>query len=243
MKIAKIYALNNGINTIAFFKKVFLEGASAVQCDIRRTLDGQFIAIRDRSLSRLCGMDWVVSGTSWGHIHNLPVRGGEPIAHLDDVLNFMIMRPRVEFFFNLAVHTAQDAADFAHQISKAGIQNRAFVTVPFSLASFAAAAKKSVKNIGAAFYSSLPLDLLGKAKRGGFERICIMPNGFLGSEIILRFASKIGVLTEQIKNAAQNNIEVSVGIVNGPNTLHRALAMGAQAFWTDNVPLSEALLK
>ena len=243
MKKAIIYAQNNGINSIQFFKKAFEEGAAAVQCDIRRTLDGQFISFRDRTLSRLCGRDWVVNGTSWSHIRNLPVRTGEPIPHLDDILKYIVLHPASKFFLVAALNTAQDISDLAHQVSKAGIQDKVCITVPSSKISFISAARKSVKNIGTAFYSSFPSGLLDKAMRSGADKICVLPGSFPGGKTMLRLMSFASSLADQVAEAAAEGIEVSVGTVNGPNTMRRILETGVKAFWTSDVQLAVKLLK
>ncbi|MBO4556538.1 MAG: hypothetical protein J5706_07235 [Elusimicrobiales bacterium] len=243
MKKTKIYALNNGINSISFFKKAFEEGAVAVQCDIRRTLDGQFIALRDRTLSKLCGRDWVVSGTSWAHIKNLPVRSGEPIPHLDDILKFMILRPVAKFFFRVFFSSARDISDLAHQISKAGIQDRIFITLPAGRASLAQAAKKSAKGIGTAIFSSWPSGLAAKASRYGMDKICLLSGGFPASSVFLRCFESFGTLIKQADLAKEEGIEFSIGAVNGPNTLRRAIQSGAEAVWAYDVAEIAKLLK
>ena len=243
MKNVKIYALNNGNNAVSFFKKAFDEGAAAVQCDIRRTLDGQFIAFRDRNLSRMCGRDWVVSGTSWSHIKNLPVRSGEPIPHLDDLLKFMVLHPGAVFFFRALLNTAQDVADLAHQISRAGVQTRGVITVSSSRLSFISAARKSVHDIGTAFCSSFPGGIVEKAKRTGTKRVCILPGRFPGGKTVLRMLSAMGSLADQVAEAAAEGIEISIGTVNGPNTLRRILDTGVKSLWTSDVELSSKLLK
>ncbi len=238
----RIYALNSGQNSIAFFKRAFEEGANAVQCDIRRTLDGQFIAVRDRTLSNLCGRDWVVHGTSWAHIKNLAVRGGEPIPHLDDILKFMVLRPKTSFFFRAALDTARDIADLARQIRKAGIQNRIYITLPYSRINLVSTAKKTAEGIGTAIYSSFPMGLAKKAIQLGIDRICLLPGGFPGSSAFIRVFESFGNLAEQADMALSSGVEFSLGVVNGPNTLRRAINSGAAAVWVyDVAPIAKLL--
>ena len=239
----KIYALNDGYNSISFFKKAFEEGADAVQCDIRRTLDGQFIAFRDRTLSRLCGRDWVVQGTSWSHIKNLPVRNGEKIPHLDEILKFMVLRPFARFFLRAMLNTPRDISDLARQVSKAGIQNRVFITLPSSHASFSYAAKRTVNGICTAIFSSWPIGIAEKAIKNGIDEICLLPGGFPGSGTFMRFFSATESIAKQSDAASAAGIGFSIGTVNGPNTLRRALSVDPAAIWTYDVPLAARLLK
>jgi len=97
-------------NTVAAFKAAFSAGASAIECDIRRTADGQFVAFHDATAGRLCGRNWAIAKTQWSHLKALRVLGEEPIAHLDDILNLMILRPGKDFYFELALQKEADAA-------------------------------------------------------------------------------------------------------------------------------------
>ena len=142
--------LNAPENTLAAFKAAFSDGADAVECDIRRTADGQFVAFHDALSGRVCGHNWKIAETSWPHLKSLRVLGKEPIPHLDDILNLMILRPAREFYFEMALEKEADAADLALQIKRAGVQSRAFLLAFSRRRKFLAAARAAVPGIGLA---------------------------------------------------------------------------------------------
>ena len=141
-----IYAHRGGMhnapeNTMAAFKRALSDGASAVECDIRRTADGQFVAFHDAAAGRVCGRNWRIAATDWSHLKTLRVLDREPIAHLDDILNLMILRPGTDFYFELALERESDAADLALQIKRAGMQHRAYLLAFSHRASYLEAAR------------------------------------------------------------------------------------------------------
>ena len=73
--------------------------------------DGQFVAFHDADAGRVCGRYWKISETTWQHLKSLRVKGEEPIAHLDDILNLMILRPGRDFYFELALENEAEAAE------------------------------------------------------------------------------------------------------------------------------------
>lgn len=235
MPAIKIYAFNDGLNTVNSLKRSFSEGANASICDLRRTLDGQFIAFRDRTLSKLCGRDWVVSGTAWSHIKNLNLSHGEHIAHLDDILNYMILRPKVEMFFKLALKSSQDVADLAHEISKSGITNRIFLTVPSSQGHFLTAARKKVKGISAALISTMTYNVINCAKEYDCKRVCLGMSNNVFAKSLYEISSVFFSVKKQISEAQKNDVEISAGIADSPRALRNMKDLGVNAVWTNNI--------
>jgi len=229
-------------NTAAAFKAAFASGADAALCDIRRTADGQFVAFGDAVAGRLCGRNWKISDTEWGHLKPLRVLGREPIAHLDDLLNILILRPAVEFFFKLVPRGEGEASDLALQVARAGVQDRVFITACSWRRDVLAAAGAAVPGIGLAVERQVPYDLLGTAWKAGASRVCSgWTGGGLARETFYLGAALFD-FKAQAEEAAAAGVEVSAGLVSHPRDVRRLVELGARAVWTSDVDLAAKYL-
>lgn len=229
-------------NTVAAFKRALSAGASAVECDIRRTADGQFVAFHDAAAGRVCGRNWEIAATDWSHLKSLRVLGSEPIAHLDDILNLMILRPGTDFYFELALEREADAADLARQIQRAGMQHRAYLLAFSHRTSYLEAAREAVPGIGSAVMPLFPSDMLGTAWRAGASKVCA---GWLDLPLAKQlFFWGAGAFNfkQQAEDAVLAGVEISAGIANHPREVRRLVELGARAIWTDDVPMAARLL-
>lgn len=229
-------------NTAAAFKAAFASGADAALCDIRRTADGQFVAFGDAGAGRLCGRNWQISAAEWGHLKPLRVLGREPIPHLDDLLNILILRPAKEFFFRLPTGGERAAVDLALQVARAGVQSRVFLTARPGESALLAAARAAVPGLGLAVAPRTPYDLLGAAWKTGASRVC---SGWTGGGLA-REAFYLGAaffdFKAQAGEAALAGVEVSAGLVSHPRDARRLAELGARAVWTSDVELAAKYL-
>lgn len=233
---------NGGENTIAAMKAALADGASAVECDIRRTADGQFVAFHDASTGRLCGRNWQIARTDWSHLKSLRVQDREPIAHLDDILNLMILRPGSEFYFELALEREADAADLARQIARAGVQSRAYLLAFSHKTSFLEAARAAVPGIGSAVMPLFPSGLLRTARAAGASRVCAGWIDWPLARELFYFGAAAYDFKNQAEEAAAAGVEVSAGIANHPRDVKRLAELGVRAVWTDDVPMAAKYL-
>lgn len=225
-------------NTAAAMRAALAAGASAVECDIRRTADGQFVAFHDASTGRVCGRDWRVSRTQWSHLKTLRVDGREPVPHLDDLLNIMILRPGADFYFELALEKESDAADLALQIARAGVQRRAYLLTYSFRSSLLDAAAAAVPDIGRAVMPLFPSDLRNTAARAGASKVCA---GWVSWPLAREFFYAGAAAFDFKAQAAAleaDGIEVSAGIANHPRDVKRLAELGARAVWTDDVEMA-----
>jgi glycerophosphoryl diester phosphodiesterase len=242
-----IYAHRGGMlnapeNTVAAFRAALSAGASAVECDIRRTADGQFVAFHDADAARVCGRNWKIAETAWAHLKGLRVLGKEPVAHLDDILNLMILRPGSDFYFELALERESDAADLAVQISRAGVESRAFMLAFSHRREFLAAARSAVPGIGSAVMPLFPSDILGTARAAGASKVCAGWVGWPLAKQLFYFGASSFDLKKQAAAAAALGIELSAGIANEPRDVRRLAELGVTAVWTDDVPMAAGYL-
>lgn len=246
MKIS-IYAHRGGLlnapeNTLAAFKAAFSEGADAVECDIRRTADGQFVACHDSTVKRISGYNWPVAKTSWAHLKTLRVFGMEPIVHLDDILNLMILRPGKEFYFKMALKSPADAADLALQIQRAGVQRSAVLLAFSTNAARLKAARGAVADIGLAVMPLFPSDVIMTARLAGVRKVCAGWIDWPFARELFYAGAAAFDLKGQLKEAAAVGIEVSAGVANHPRDFRRLAELGVGAIWTDDVRLAAKFL-
>lgn len=225
-------------NTVAAMKQAWSDGAAAVECDIRRTSDGQFVAFHDSSTGRLCPRDWEISNNSWAHLKALRVLDKEPIAHLDDILNLMILRPGLEVYFELSLPRDSDAADFALQLNRAGMQYRSYLLVFQNRISQLEAASAAVPDIGRAVMPFLPSDLTGIASRAGASRVCTGWVDWPLTKQLFYLGASLFDFKLQAAEAAAAGVEVSAGVANNPRDVRALAELGAHAIWTDDVPMA-----
>lgn len=229
-------------NTVAAMKAAASEGADAVECDIRRTADGEFVAFHDATTGRLCGRDWKISETSWAHLKNLRVLDEEPIAHLDEILNLAILRPGLELFLELALQKESDAADLALQVQRAGVQSRVYPLVFSHKAGLLAAARRAVPGIGCAVMPLFPSNMLGTAQAAGASKVCAGWVDWPLARELFYFGAAACDFKKQADEADAAGVEISAGIANNPRDMRRLVEMGARAVWTDDVPMAAKYL-
>lgn len=225
-------------NTAAAFKTALSDGAGAVECDIRRTADGQFVAFHDAGAGRVCGRNWKISETTWPHLKSLRVLGKEPIPHLDDILNLMILRPSAEFYFELALEKESDAADLALQIKRAGVHSRAFLLTYSCRTGLLAAARAAVPGVGLAVMPLFPSGMLGTAVKAGASKVCAGWVDWPLTKQLFFFGASACGFSAQAEEAALAGVEISAGIANHPREVRRLKDLGARAVWTDDVPMA-----
>lgn len=243
MASVSVYAHRGGMlkapeNTVAAFKRAFADGADAVECDIRRTADGQFVAMHDAGTGRVCGRNWKISATTWPHLKSLRVLDKEPIPHLDDILNLMILRPAREFYFEMALEKETDAADLALQIKRAGVQGRAFLLTYSCRSNFLAAARAAVPGVGLAVMPLFPSNLVNIAAETGASKVCAGWVDWPLTKQLFYFGASAFDFKKQAEEAARAGVEVSAGIANHPRDARRLAELGAKAVWTDDVPMA-----
>lgn len=220
-------------NTAAAFRAAFAAGADAASCDLRRTADGQFVAVRDPGTGRLCGRDWQVARTEWAHLKTLRVLDREPIAHIDDLLNILILRPCREFFFRLPDAGERDAADLARRVAGAGVQGRVFLTMPANRPALLAAARAAVPGLGLAVEKRLPCGLPDAARAAKAHRV-VTGWGGGSSPCLLYAAASLCGLAGQLREAAAAGVEISAGPARHPRDVRRLKELGVAAVWTSD---------
>ena len=101
------YASRYPENSLLAVERALHHGARFIEVDIQLTADAQPVLYHDRDMKRLSGAENAVHLLTYDELnryslHNPVVFGDrfadEPIAHLQQLINLMLMHPRVTFF-------------------------------------------------------------------------------------------------------------------------------------------------
>ena len=232
--------MNAPENTVAAFKLAFANGADGIECDIRKTSDGHFVAFHDKTAERVAGRDWPIAGCTYGQLGGLRIAGREPIAHLDDILNLLIFHPSKVCYFDLRLEGAEDAAELAVRIKKAGVAGRSYILAFSDKKDLLYAAKCAVPDIGIAVMPNFPYhiyDIVSAAVSAGAGAVC---TGWLpertGSRALFKLGAPLFDFKLQSREALARGIEVSAGLANDYYDARWLAEQGVSGVWTDDVP-------
>ncbi len=96
-------------NTLASFQSALHHGAQALEADLRRTSDGEWVIFHDPSLKRTTGQEALLASTPWEKVRHLDAGGwfssrfkGEPIPALSDLLK-LCQAHQADLFLDLKV--------------------------------------------------------------------------------------------------------------------------------------------
>ncbi len=73
-------------NTLAAFRRALALDVDGIELDVRVTRDGVPVVFHDPTLRRLTGRAGRLAAKTWAELRSLPIRGGEPMPRLVDVL-------------------------------------------------------------------------------------------------------------------------------------------------------------
>lgn len=118
-------------NTLAAFRRAVADGATMLECDLRRTRDGEIVAIHDETVDRTTDGRGRVADLALDALRRLdaggwkaPAFAGERIPRLDEVL--ALDAPHV--LWNLQIKRGEPiAAAVAQRVVEGGLLDRAFL--------------------------------------------------------------------------------------------------------------------
>lgn len=230
--------LNAPENTIAAFRLAFDNGADGIECDIRKTKDGQFVAFHDKTAARVAGRDWPIAECTYGQLRGLRVNGREPVAHLDDILGLLAFHPSKVCYFELCFENAEDAAALAVRIKSAGLAGRAYVLAFSNRKEFLYAAKCAAPEIGIAVMPFFPYNIVGAALDAGASAVCAgWTPDWPGTRGLFKLGAQVFDLKLQSSEARAMGIELSAGVANDHYDARWLAEQGVSGIWTDDVPL------
>ncbi|MBU2529970.1 MAG: hypothetical protein KKD35_02925 [Elusimicrobia bacterium] len=227
--------LNAPENTLKAFARAFENEADGIECDIRVTADGEFIAFHDETTQRVAGVNWKIKKTKYAQLRNIEVFGKEPIAHLDDILKLLLKYQEKVCFFEVCFDKADDVERLVLKIKAAGLADRSYILTFSNKKRLLKRAKKAVPEIGIAVMPLLPTNIINTAQRVKASSICAGWVDWPGAKSLFRMSSKFYNLKEQIQSAKKLDIFVSGGVANTPKEIEWFCEQGVEGVWTDDV--------
>lgn len=225
-------------NTVAAARLAFARGAHGVECDVRRTADGEFVLMHDASAARVTGFDWPVEGTAWAHLKHLRVGGTEPVAHLDDMLKLAAAEPRKLFYFEMCFRSGEDAAALGEKLASSGLAGRCRVLAFAGRAELLRAARAAAPGLGTAVMPYLPYDPLLSARRAGADEVCCGWLDWPGTRLLFKGAAAAFGFRRAALEAAEAGIMLSAGIANGHYDVRWLAEQGVGGIWTDDAHMA-----
>lgn len=235
--------LNAPENTMKAFIRAFENGADGIECDIRVTEDGEFIAFHDENTERVVGVNWKIKKTKYAQLRQLEVFGQEPIAHLNDILKLLIKKEGKLCFFEVCFDKVADVDRLVKKIKEAGLSKRSYILAFANKKHFLKRAKEVAPEIGIAIMPLFPSSIIRSAKNANANSVCLGWVDWLGAKSVFSISARFCGLKEQIQEARKLDIFVSGGVANTPKEIEWFREQGAQGVWTDDIVMALKVLK
>lgn len=229
-------------NTLAAFRLALNNGADGVECDIRRTRDGELVLFHDDDLSRASGTNGRVEESAWKELRGLRVFGREPIAHLQDFLDLMAAHPDKPCYFDLAIRRREDVEDLARRIDAAGMASRSYILTFTNNKRLLSYARAACPEIGLSVMPLIPVRLLETARVAQADSICTGWNQWWFAKKWFLLIAGLTDLRSDVRRTAQAGVEVTGGVANTPEEVRWFRACGMSSIWTDDVPMARKTL-
>lgn len=208
-------------NTLRAVEAALDAGASGVEVDVQRTLDGRLVLSHDQSLQRMAGTDLDLRTTGFADLHHVRIQG-EPIALLRDALDLVKSRGG---FIDVEVKHPDDFEAVCQAVIASGLRD---VIVSSFWHQGVAGLKESFPGIKTAYiYSHYPKDISRYAKEVDF----LKPH-----YSYLEAGHAEGTSAEAAHKGAQYEKLASRTIpwtVNNPEAVGRLVRMGVFGVITD----------
>jgi glycerophosphoryl diester phosphodiesterase len=234
--------LNAPENTIEAFRLAFENGADGIECDVRRTRDGEFVLFHDADTSRITGASGSVEERSYRDLSALRVMGREPVAHLDDLLELMSGRPGKSCFLDISLRGEGDASDLARKLVAAGLEGDLQILTFSNRGRMLRAAKRAAPAVGISVMPLTPVGFLETARALEARSICTGWNDWPVAKAWFRLVAAVTDLRGAVRRATESGIGVSGGVANTPEEVRWFADRGFSGIWTDDVPMARRAL-
>lgn len=235
--------LNAPENTLKAFARAFENEADGIECDIRITADGEFIAFHDETTERVVGVNWKIKKTKYAQLRHLEVFGKEPIAHLDDILKLLLKWPDKLCFFEICFDKLEDIDRLALKIKAAGLASRCYILTFSNRKHLLKRAKKAAPEIGISVMPLLPTKIIHTAQEASANSVCAGWIDWPGAKQLFSLSAKFYNFKKQIQDAKKLDIFVSGGVANTPEEIEWFCEQGIEGVWTDDVLAALEVIK
>lgn len=122
-------------NTTAAFELAVQNGFFGIECDIRKTYDGNFVIMHDEDINRMCGYNLKISNLSLEQLKNYAITAGSNITSypdlkvptLEEYLEILQKSSTVHPFIELKEEfTRQELKQIVQQVKEYGLLDRTY---------------------------------------------------------------------------------------------------------------------
>ena len=235
--------LNAPENTLKAFMRAFENEADGIECDIRITKDGEFIAFHDETTERVAGVNWQIKKTKYAQLRNIEVFGKEPIAHLDDILKLLLKWPDKLCFFEVCFDDSDDVERLTQKVKEAGLAKRSYILTFSNRKHLLKRAKEAAPEMGISVMPLLPTKIIQTARKAGANSVCAGWVDLPGAKQLFTMSAKLYNFKKQIRDAKKLDIFVSGGVANTHKEIEWFCEQGIEGVWTDDVLLALEVIR
>ncbi|TVT49879.1 glycerophosphodiester phosphodiesterase [Amycolatopsis rhizosphaerae] len=221
-------------NSLSSFRRAVSEGFRYLETDVHATKDGVVVVHHDARLDRTTDGHGPIAAQSWSAVRRVKVRGREPIARLEDLLEEL-----PEARFNIDVKSDRAVEPFLRVIERVGAHERV-AAAAFSDARLARLRKlagpKLLTSMGPRSAAVLwangwaPWLRLGFLCRGAMAQVPVRQGGLTVVDRAF------------LRTAARTGVEVHTWTINERAEMARLLDLGVHGIVTDRPDLLRAEL-
>lgn len=122
-------------NTTVAFELAVQNGFYGVECDVRKTYDGEFVIMHDADLNRMCGYNLSISALALQQLKQYTITAGKNISQypdltiptLDEYLEILEMSSTIHPFIELKEEfTVSELTEIVNQVKKRGLLDRTY---------------------------------------------------------------------------------------------------------------------
>lgn len=212
-------------NSLSAFRRAVAEGYHYVETDVHATSDGVVVVHHDYRLDRTTDSGGVIARQTWEQVRRAKIRGREPVARLEDVLEEL---PRTHF--NIDVKAGSAVLPFLRTIERTRSYER------IAAASFSDGRLARMRRLaGPRLVTSMgPRSVAAVLARG---RVPLLPLGFLTHGAMAQVPVRQGRLTIVDKAflvaAERAGIEVHTWTIDDAEQMRELLDLGVHGIVTD----------
>lgn len=221
-------------NSLASFRRAVAEGFQYIETDVHATSDGVVVVHHDAALDRTTDAHGAIAAQPWSVVKRAKIRGREPIACLEDVLEEL-----PEARLNVDVKSNSAVVPFLKTIERVGAYERV-AAAAFSDNRLARIRKlagpKLITSMGPRSVAVLWANGLAPWLRLGF--LC---RGAM-AQVPARQAGLTVVDGSFLRTAAKAGVEVHAWTINDQTEMRRLLDLGVHGIVSDRPDLLREVL-
>ncbi|MFH2202467.1 MAG: glycerophosphodiester phosphodiesterase family protein [Elusimicrobiota bacterium] len=234
--------LNAPENTLAAFRLAFANGADGIECDIRRTKDGELVLFHDPDLRRVAGRPERIADIPYKQFKEIRVFGKEPVAHLNELFALLAEYPGKPCFLDISLDQRRDIEKLARAVVDAGLADRLHILAFIHLRRRLAHARRVCPEVRLSVMPLTPVRLLELARLAGAATVCTGWNQWWIAKKWFRLVAGLTDFRGSVRRAQAAGIEVTGGVANTPDEVRWFADQGVSGVWTDDVPMTRETL-